>query len=376
MYDLRTFERIYSYDYEEFTDPDIDDDHIILNSYVDQIKTPDEWSMRSDFELHYDKTEELRLLRRLFDKLTSIERLSVAFPSAGSNDHLKAQCYDMQGVEEVIATLQYGLRSSAFCHLVDLNLAVPSTWHVGQLGIAMSQDAKDRLSHLRLVIVDETGPSGSVEYRRSEENNDNGDLETVLASGHAPSNIQVAYPNKDHQDGLWAFVASCRNLESLAIEATHYLRLELLNWNPASGSRGLRNIALSRIWANVSSIRRLLSASLGSRLRAAVQRVILNDVKIYEDGGNWDEVFDHLLRRCPDLETFCVTQLGYFTGHTRYESNNRPWENYSSVWTEYDDEDNHDREFIHMINIKLIQRAGPSRHGYPVGFYEEEDFFS
>ncbi|KZL81701.1 hypothetical protein CI238_08561 [Colletotrichum incanum] len=354
MDDLRTFEHIN------------DDDYIILNSYVNQLKTAEEWSTRSDFKLHYDKSKELRLLRQVFDKLTSIERFSVVFPDARSSDDLKAQCYDMQGVSEVIATLQYGLRSSAFCHLVDLSLMVPSTWHAGQLGDALSQDAKDRLSHLRLVIVDETGPSGSVEYIRVEEGNYDGDLDTILTSGHAPSNVQVAYHNKDYQNDLWCFVASCQNLKSLAIEATHYLQLDLLDWNPTSGSRGLRNISLRRVWASVSSIRRLLSASSGSTMPAAIQRVALDDVKIYEDGGNWDEVFDHLLARCPDLQIFCVTQLSYFTGHPRYEHNNKPWENYSSVWTEYDDENNNDRKLLHMINKKMIQRAGSSRYNYPV----------
>ncbi|GKT59402.1 hypothetical protein ColTof4_10624 [Colletotrichum tofieldiae] len=367
MDDLRTFERIYSYDYERFKDLDIDDDdYIILNSYVDQLKTADEWSTRSDFKLHYDKGGELRLLRHLFDKLTSIERFSVVFPSAESYGDLIAQCYDIQGVDEVIATLQYGLRSSAFCHLVDLSLAVPSTWHVGQLGSALSQDVKDHLSHLRLVIVDETGPSGSVEYIRFEEGNYDGDLDAILTSGHAPSNLQVAYPNKDYQDELWRFVASCPNLESLAIEATHYLQLDLLEWNPTSDSRGLRNISLRRVWANVSSICRLLSASSESLMPGAIQRVALDDVKIYEDGGNWEEVFDHLLARCPDLQIFCVTQLSYFTGHPRYECNNRPWENYSSIWTEYDDESNNDRKSLYMIDKKMIQRAGSSRYNYPV----------
>ncbi|OHW91964.1 hypothetical protein CSPAE12_09422 [Colletotrichum incanum] len=352
--------------FSRFKNLDInDDDYIILNSYVNQLKTAEEWSTRSDFKLHYDKSKELRLLRQVFDKLTSIERFSVVFPDARSSDDLKAQCYDMQGVSEVIATLQYGLRSSAFCHLVDLSLMVPSTWHAGQLGDALSQDAKDRLSHLRLVIVDETGPSGSVEYIRVEEGNYDGDLDTILTSGHAPSNVQVAYHNKDYQNDLWCFVASCQNLKSLAIEATHYLQLDLLDWNPTSGSRGLRNISLRRVWASVSSIRRLLSASSGSTMPAAIQRVALDDVKIYEDGGNWDEVFDHLLARCPDLQIFCVTQLSYFTGHPRYEHNNKPWENYSSVWTEYDDENNNDRKLLHMINKKMIQRAGSSRYNYP-----------
>lgn len=344
----------------------MDDDDILLNSYVDQITAVDRRSTRTDFELHYDKGEELGLLRRLFDKLTNVERLRVEFPGAKSENELQAQCYDMQGVEEVVAAIQYGLRSPALHHLVDLSLSLPSTWHVGQLGSALSQDARDRLCHLQLVIVDETGPSGSLSYTLGEDGNDNGDMTSVLESSYAPSNVQVAYPNREHQAELWRFVASCRNLESLAIEATHYLQLEQLDWSPPLGSRGLKNILLRRMWANASSIRRLLSTSSGSKMRPAVRRVVLDDVKIYADGGNWEVVFNHLRTNCPDLELVRAEQLSYFSEHPRYAYNNRPWENFANVWTADNAEDNNDTRYLHMINKMMIQRSGSSGRGYPV----------
>ncbi|TID00169.1 hypothetical protein CH35J_005329 [Colletotrichum higginsianum] len=378
MADLRTFSRIYSYDNEDvsrFEGQDMDDDDILLNSYVDQITAVDRRSTRTDFELHYDKGEELGLLRRLFDKLTNVERLRVEFPGAESENELQAQCYDMQGVEEVVATIQYGLRSPALHHLVDLSLSLPSTWHVGQLGSALSQDARDRLCHLQLVIVDETGPSGSLSYTLGEDGNDNGDMTSVLESSYAPSNVQVAYPNREHQAELWRFVASCRNLESLAIEATHYLQLEQLDWSPPLGSRGLKNILMRRMWASASSIRRLLSTSSGSKTRPAVRRVVLDDVKIYADGGNWEVVFNHLRTNCPDLELVRAEQLSYFSEHPRYAHNNRPWENFANVWTADNAEDNNDTSYLHMINKMMIQRSGSSGRGYPVFLddWESED---
>ncbi|TQN66068.1 hypothetical protein CSHISOI_09361, partial [Colletotrichum shisoi] len=377
MTDLRTFSRIYSYDNEAVSrldGQDIDDDDILLNSYVDQIMTADRRSTRTDFELHYDKGDELGLLRRLFDKLTNVERLRVAFPGAESENELQAQCYDVQGVDEVVATIQYGLRSPALYHLVDLSLSLSSTWHVGQLGSALSQDARDRLCHLQLVIVDETGPSGSLSYTLGEDGNDNGDMTSVLDSSYAPSNLQVAYPNREYQAELWRFVASCRNLESLAIEATHYLQLEQLDWSPPLGSRGLKNILLRRMWANVSSIRRLLSTSSGSKLSPAVRRltcdtnrrVVLDDVKIYADGGNWEAVFNHLRTNCLDLELLRAEQLTYFSKHPRYVYNNRPWESFANVWTVDNAEVNNDTRYLHMINKMMVQQSGSNSRGYAV----------
>ncbi|KAI3538935.1 hypothetical protein CSPX01_09258 [Colletotrichum filicis] len=207
---LRTFSRLYSYDFEMFEGQDVDDDYIILNSY-------------------------------------HIERFSVEFPAAHSKHDLMANCYDMQGVDEVLATVKHGLTSPGFQHLVDLSFAVPSTWHIGQLAGGLSQDARDRLRKLRLVIVDETGPSGSAQYTKIEEENNDGDRTTILGSV-APSNVQATYPNREHQDALWALVASCPKLEALGIEATHYLNLDLQQWNnPRFESKYLRDLSLRRI---------------------------------------------------------------------------------------------------------------------------------
>lgn len=280
-----------------------------------------------------------------------------------------ANCYDMQGVDEILATVKYGLTSPGFQHLMDLSFAVPSTWHIGQLAGGLSQDARDRLRKLRLVIVDETGPSGSAQYTKIEEENNDGDRTTILGSV-APSNVQATYPNREHQDALWALVASCPKLEALGIEATHYLNLDLQQWkNPRFGSKNLRDLSLRRIWTNVRSLLQLLSAVPLSSQDSAIRRVNFDDVKIHWDGGNWEDVFAHLRTNCPDLEIFRAEQLSYFSNHPRYEHNNRQWENYNSIWTDDYDGDANDRLFLQMLNMKLIRKNG-SQRDYPVSVYD------
>ncbi|KAK0376347.1 hypothetical protein CLIM01_06281 [Colletotrichum limetticola] len=369
---LRTFSRLYSYDFEMFEGQDVDDDYIILNSYVDKLRTTDWWTSdptRSRHELHYGKNNEHALLRRFFNTVKHIERFSVEFPAAHSKHDLMANCYDMQGVDEVLATVKHGLTSPGFQHLVDLSFAVPSTWHIGQLAGGLSQDVRDRLRKLRLVIVDETGPSGSAQYTKIEEENNDGDRTTILGSV-APSNVQATYPNREHQDALWALVASCPKLEALGIEATHYLNLDLQQWNnPRFESKYLRDLSLRRIWTNIPSLLQLLSAVPLSSQDSAIRRVNFDDVKIHWDGGNWEDVFAHLRTNCPDLEIFRAEQLSYFSNHPRYEHNNRQWENYNSIWTDDYDEDANDRLFLHMLDMKLIKKAG-SREDYPVSVYD------
>ncbi|KAL0932248.1 uncharacterized protein CTRU02_213201 [Colletotrichum truncatum] len=372
MDDLQTFERTYSYDHAEHFGEDVDDNFIVLNSTsVDVLGPRDKSTMRVDCKLHYDKSKEHAMVRRLFDTLTCIEDFSVTFPGASSRPELIGECYDMEGLDETISTLQYGLKSSAFQYLVKLNLAVPCTWHVGQLASVMVQEARDRLKDLRVAIVDETGPGGSPWYFIIDDDYNDGDLTDILSSGYGPSNLQVAYPNREHQDSLWKFVSSCRNLESLAIEASHYLHLDRLEWNPISNMRGLRDLSLYRLWTNVSTLLKLLSASPGSKQYPRARRVFLRDVKIYGGGGNWEEVFKHLRTKCPDLELFFAEQLTYFTNHPRHLHNNRPWENYNSIWTEPEDETNLDWSSLRKLNRKMVNKAGKKDY-YPLRVFDSD----
>ncbi|OLN81215.1 hypothetical protein CCHL11_07367 [Colletotrichum chlorophyti] len=373
MSDLQTFERVYYYDDERFEGQDVEDDYIVMNSYVDRIQAESWCSMRPEkAELHYDKSEEHTLLRHLFDRLSYVERFTVKFPGAASNSNLEAECYDMQGLEETMSSIQYGLRSPALQHLVDLSLEVPSTWHVGELAKTLSSGARDRLTRLRLVIVDATGPCGSPWYVIHEQGHNDSTTTEISGYGYAPGNVQVAYPNQENQDSLWDLVASCKNLESLAVEASHYLDLNRLNRKPAPKSRGLRNLSLYRIRTNVSSILKLLSATPGSDLPPAARRVNLEHVKIHSDGGNWEKVFDYLRTRCPNLELFRACQLTYFSEHPRFEYNHRPHENYSVIWTAQGLEGNNDEKSVARLYRKMVQKVGkPER--YPVTDGPDDD---
>lgn len=240
--------------------------------------------------------------------------------------------YDPKGLATMVQTIRYGLRSHALSSLSRLDLEVPTTHDVAALSVALGQDSRDKLQHLRLVIVDQTGPSGSHEYTEEEDNWDGAlTQESVFESGYYPSNWQIKYPNQQHQDKMFDFVRSCRNLESLQIEATQFLDLDMLasNWSP-----NLKVLSLTRFWTRASSLVKLLSAPDGSGMRPRALRASLHDIKIRAAGGDWSVVFGHLRERCPDLEFAHWYQLAYLSGHPHYSRNNRPWENVSDVWTE------------------------------------------
>ncbi|KAF4421485.1 hypothetical protein CFRS1_v011470 [Colletotrichum fructicola] len=142
---------------------------------------------------------------------------------------------------------------------------------------------RNQLRKLRLVIVDETGPGGS-DWQMISDGDDynDGDFTDIAGTGYAPSNIQVDYPNREHQDALWAFVGSCQRLESLAIIASHYLELDRLRWIPQPGYRGLVDLVLHRIWTNVQSILKLLTVAPvnETKLTPVARRVSLEDIKV------------------------------------------------------------------------------------------------
>ncbi|KAK2740067.1 hypothetical protein CKAH01_07236 [Colletotrichum kahawae] len=353
-----------------FVGQNVDPNDIVLNSgYVDTLSSYGRRGLRADPQLHYDKTDEHSVIRRLFDSLDCIEQFTARVMGAHSRENLRANCYDMKGMNEFVMTIQHGLRATALSHLTDLSLLVPSTWHVGEITTVLSQDARNQLRRLRLVIVDETGPGGSDWQMISEDDNYNdGDFTDIAGTGYAPSNIQVDYPNREHQDALWEFVGSCQRLESLAIVVSHY-QLDRLRWSPEPGYRGLIDLSLQRIWTNVQSILKLLAVApvKETKLPPVARRISLDDVKVYGDGGNWDKVFVFLRTQCPDLELFRASQLTYFTSHVRHEHNNRPWENWNDIWTN-DDEDNHDRHLLHMLDRKLGNRDGSEAYysNYPV----------
>lgn len=307
-----------------------------MHKYEDNIYGADRRGKREAI-VHYDMDEEHSLMRKLFDRLGSVEHFMAGVPYAISeydNDYIhRADCYDMEGLDELMSTLQYGLRSAAFANLVDLRLAFPSAWHLAALAEALPQTTRDGLKHLGLTIVDSTGPGADPQYTLCDAEGEapDGDLTEAHVSGFPPSNVQYAYPDREHTEKLWSFIASCGNLETLGLEATRYLRLDQLEWTPGPKSKGLRNIYLKRVWTDVESLIRLLKAPSTSESPAALRVLELDDVKMTENGGNWDTVFNYLGTHYPNLEYLNAWQLTYWSNHPRHRPNGRIWENANST---------------------------------------------
>lgn len=229
---------------------------------------------------------------------------------------------------EMLSTIQHGLKSDAFASLETLELQVPTPHDVAVLAEALDYDAWQRLRHLRVAIVDATGPSGSPAYRK-EEGNWDGDfeLDDADSSGFYPSNWQIKHPNQRHQDKLFEFISSCRNLEVLEINATHFLDLDML---ASMWSSNLKALSLERVWVSVPSLLELLSPPGGSGQRSNMFCVSLHDIRIRRDGGDWSVVFQHLRNHCPDLEFCHIHQLAYFDGHPCQEDE---CEAYDEFWS-------------------------------------------
>ncbi|KAF7557779.1 hypothetical protein G7Z17_g503 [Cylindrodendrum hubeiense] len=324
-------------------------------------------------QMHYDKTTEHRIMRGLFDNLGRIHGLSLAFPGAAYEEYPQpwAECYDSIALDEVAATVQYGLASAAFEHLVQLRLQIPCTRDMHRFTHTMLSEARGRLRHFDVCIVDETDDAGN---SRIENTADWGDdvADGMASPGSIPaSNLQSEFPNRAHQTHLWDFVASCANLESLSITATHYLDLDQLNWPRPSQSRGLRALSLDRVWTSIPSIIALLRPNLDAKGPAQLRFLYLQDVKVYAGGGNWSDLFAYLGSDCPDLALCVVKQLTYFSAHPNYESIPRIWEDYREVWSLRDE----DVDKLRDLTRQLVRKAG-GRGMYSdsmEAFFEEEE---
>ncbi|KAH7134033.1 hypothetical protein EDB81DRAFT_588987, partial [Dactylonectria macrodidyma] len=296
------------------------------NTYQDQY-IPQE--NQATCQEHYDKSPEIQILLDLFKSLGRIDAFSVLFPRAVTcmrfGDEM-ADCYDIQAVVGTIAAIRSGLQTSTFDHLTDLRLELPSTYFVEQTVDGMDQEARNRLKHLYIRILDQTGVAGCHEWLGTLLDDDSDALDgTTELDFNSPnpypfSNLQFEYPNIDHQLGLWEFVSSCRNLESLGIEATHYLDLTMLRFGEAPALLNLRVLTLSRLYITSSSLINLCNRNMPLSTSTEyqpcqLQRLSLKDVKIYEDGGDWDEVFTFLLVHCPRLEVVWFHLLTYFCEH-------------------------------------------------------------
>ncbi|KAI0538644.1 hypothetical protein GGR58DRAFT_287960 [Xylaria digitata] len=286
---------------------------------------------------HYSQASDMsvgnRLVRDLMNNLTCVEAFSVAFEDAHSHKDefrggtYEADCYDVDLLDMAMDTILYGLRSPAFQHLFDLRLRLPGTRDIGRLAAGIPDNVKRQLKHLYLEVVDETGPGGKFyplpfgDYAGSgnEDPHQDGAQTSIEHSAYAPSNLQAQYPNRDHQNEIWAFIESCNNLESLGLHCTHYLSLDRLNWKPGPKSRGLRALYLNRVYANAQTLINLLTARDCEETRDSVaRRVDFTAVRIYRDGGDWSTVFSWLSDACPRLEFLHAKNLTYFSTHEHF----------------------------------------------------------
>lgn len=269
------------------------------------------------------------------------------------NHYGVVECYDNEAVDALLNTLGYGLSRPSFSHLTDLRLAVPTTRDVGLLGTALAPATKASLRHLLLIITDRTGASGafSLSGHQNEEGNDDGDGRFEQYTTNMPSNRQYIYPNRApcHEAAFWRFIAECGNLESLGIQATHYLDLDqLADFRPG---RGLKAVSLSRLWTSTHSLLQLLSAGATEegegRSRSPIRRINLDDVKIKAPPPRcradplatetWARVFVHLAEACTELQFCRAAHLSYFKAHPAFcprksscAARRKPWSRHAA----------------------------------------------
>ncbi|KAF9875376.1 hypothetical protein CkaCkLH20_07196 [Colletotrichum karsti] len=275
------------------------------------------------------KTKGFPELRRLFDSIQAVKELAVAFADPTEwrwRPSTSRRPYDLEGIMAASHTIRDSLPGPTFQNLVELDLDVPSTFFVGELTASMSKEARSRLKRLRLEFVDRTGPGG--------------DYWPPFA-GQAredPSAVQIAYPNQDHQDVVWEFVGSCKNLESLCIIASHVLDLDRLRWEPGIDHTGLTHIYLERLRTSISTLKKLTRASPRASRESATRNVFLHCIEIVSEGGYWQDLFQHFRDSCPDLEYLYATELHYSLDHSSWAPKRDIGPQIYDIWSNYDGE--------------------------------------
>lgn len=307
----------------------------------------------------------LKLLPTTIARMERLESLTVDMLQSwqseyGGDENDTAPQLDLAALDELQKSL-YCLFSSSpdsLRFLTNLRLTLPCTYNFANLNDAMSDDATSRLRHLYLEYVDATGPGGDRSYLiwAEDDTGEDGD-------GHVPlSNLQQKYPNVDYMPRVCAMVDRCRNLESLALYATHYLDLDTLSWQP--NGKGLRNISIERAIVPFHTLRQLLSASDGDFSNVVALK--LNYVQLLDH--TWSDVFDHLLKS-DTMKYFSVDDLNYAhrgeSAHLR-EYNNRQWENSNTIWTENEV----DKDRLNDLVKRVLDAGGLV--GRDMGYVAEE----
>ncbi|KAI0972251.1 hypothetical protein F4678DRAFT_478737 [Xylaria arbuscula] len=275
-----------------------------------------------------DRSWAYKLLPKVIDNLTNIQAFSISFPgyratwSFNSDDvlgYVLDYDYDIDLFDVVMDTILTSLRSPAFQHLTDLRLTLPGAHDVRTLAMVIPQNVRHQLKHLYIELVDRTGPGCIEWFEGLNDRFQQGPPE----SAPPPSILQYRYPNRDHQDHMWSFIASCINLESLGVSCSHYFELHKLKWEPGPESRGLRALYLNRVYANVSVLRDLLSAGHSKRETSSARRVEFVNVRIWEDEELWSTVLEWMLWNCPDLEFLNIYNCGYTAQHKHHGESGR-----------------------------------------------------
>jgi hypothetical protein len=212
-----------------------------------------------------------------------------------------------------------------------LRLSLLTTHDFSALNAAMSDEATARLRHLYLEYCDASGPGGDRSYLvyADDDEGDDGDEYVPL------SNLQEQYPNEQYMLDVCTLVGRCHNLESLGLHATHYLDLDTLDWQPSG--KGLQNLYIYRAIVHSNTLKKLLSASDGTT--SSTVALHLNYVQLLD--STWTDVFDHLFA-ADTMKYFGISDLNYAhrgeSAHLR-RFNNRQYENSSSIWSEYEEDE-------------------------------------
>jgi hypothetical protein len=230
------------------------------------------------------------------------------------------------GIANVFSRPDNGLQSLTY-----LRLKLPCAYDLSVIAEHISDAMALRLRHLYLEYVDGTGPGGDLAYTRSRDTydeNDDGSAE------YPYSNLQRKYPNVEYMSHVCALVQRCRNLESWGFKGTQCLNISTLEWQPAGA--GLKVVGVSRATTTCEKLLQLFKSADGTPSR--LEAVELQNIKLLD--GTWADVFKGIEKCVDGLKYIHVYNLVYAAGWEGGESahlarhNNRPWEDYSVLWSE------------------------------------------
>ncbi|CZR66774.1 uncharacterized protein PAC_16675 [Phialocephala subalpina] len=261
-------------------------------------------------------------------------------------------------------TLSSALSTNPCSHLTELRLSLPCTYDFVDVSENIPDSLLAQLKTLFLAITDATGPGGAKEYLIWAEEDDDGDDRFPF------SNLQLAYPNTEHMEGIFSIVSRCHNLETLGLDGTQFLQADLMEWAPTL--RGLKELYLKRVKLNSENLIKLLSPAKSVSISSSpLSKVWLELVDL--TAGLWDAVFSHLLL-CPSLEFFQPEDLSYARGSENFHLkmwSGRSWEDCFELLSLREE----DEEAIRALRRALRRRAG-GRDAYLEKFGTEQRFIS